>query len=180
MATLHEHRDGRGYYIVNTQFTKGGVKHFTYQVGSKGLRRLDTAGIRNEGDAISNNLFTLLRDVHKEIYTKETLAKFLNAAEAGQTNQVDRLINTKISEVDAKGKDGRTAISLAAERGHKATVDLLLLRGADKKVEDDYGHDAKWWAEFNVQREIVKLLSDKEPYAEEKHNNGGCSAFLKP
>ncbi|OBT54158.1 hypothetical protein VE04_10305 [Pseudogymnoascus sp. 24MN13] len=48
---------------------------------------------------------------------------------------------------DSKNEDGRTPLSKAAGRGHKAIVKLLLERNdVDHNSEDKDGHTPLWWA----------------------------------
>jgi len=129
-----------------------------YQVSDAAEQRLLQAGLLYDGARISPNFFNTLRKVFRLIYTKNELIELMTATKAGNTNKVINLIRTKIADVNIKGEDGRTALSLAAERGHMAIVQFLLLKGANKSVEDAYGHNARWWAEFNCQTAIARLL----------------------
>lgn len=48
-----------------------------------------------------------------------------------------RLLLEKGADFETRGKDGRTPLSYAAEKGHEAVVKLLLEQGADVNAEDD-------------------------------------------
>lgn len=160
MPTVHEKADGSGYYILSVIHTKEAALVITYQVSDAGVKRLQKAGFCYHGAHISKNFLERLRDVFREIYTKKTISELITATKTGNTNKVKLLIETKIADVNVKGEDGRTILSLAAERGHMAILQFLLSRKAKVDVEDDYGHDALWWADFNHQTEIVQLLRD--------------------
>jgi ankyrin repeat protein len=60
--------------------------------------------------------------------------------------------------VNAKNKDGRTALMFASERGHKEVVKLLIEKGAGVNVKDKYGWTALKYASENGHQEIVELL----------------------
>lgn len=60
--------------------------------------------------------------------------------------------------VNAQNQAGRTALMLAARRGHLTTVRLLLKRGALRDVEDFDGQTALDWAEASGRSEITELL----------------------
>lgn len=162
MPTLHKRArpygyDETDYYIINKMHNKTSKQFTTYQVSDAGEQRLRRAGVCYDEADISKTLWQTLRNF-KEVYTKQTATELLTAAKEGNTNKVINLINTKISAVNVKDKDGRTALSWAAERGHIAIVQFLISQGADKKIEDVCGFNARWWADFNCQIAIARLL----------------------
>jgi hypothetical protein len=54
-----------------------------------------------------------------------------------------------------------TPLHLAASRGHKEMVNLLLAAGADTKIRDSlHEGDAAGWAEHFQQPEIVRILNE--------------------
>jgi serine/threonine-protein phosphatase 6 regulatory ankyrin repeat subunit B len=60
--------------------------------------------------------------------------------------------------VNAKRNDGRTALMIASERGHKEVVKLLLEKGADVNAKNKEGMTALKYASENGHKEIVELL----------------------
>ena len=80
--------------------------------------------------------------------------QLINAASLGQA-VVQRLLE-KGANVNAMS-DGRTALVLAAIRGHEAVVQLLLENGADVNA-DEMGRTVLMWAAFGGHEVVVRLL----------------------
>jgi len=68
--------------------------------------------------------------------TKEE--KLRDAASENDMAKAQQLLNNGVN-VDAKDAIGRTALCLAAQKGHDGMVDMLLQAGADLNVADKYG-----------------------------------------
>jgi ankyrin repeat protein len=64
----------------------------------------------------------------------------------------------RIARVNSVDFEGRTPLMLAAEKGHKPVVSLLLKRGADPKLKDKNGKTAADWAAFFNHDDVAKLL----------------------
>ncbi len=67
--------------------------------------------------------------------------ELLAAAKKGQTERLAALL-TESAPVDARDKDGRTALMLAAQHGHADAVKLLLGKGARADARDRQGWTA--------------------------------------
>ncbi|KAI9889110.1 MAG: hypothetical protein M1814_005771 [Vezdaea aestivalis] len=65
------------------------------------------------------------------------------------------------ADIEAKDKEGRTALHWAAENGHEAVIKLLLEKGADIEAKDGYGTTALHWAAGNGHEAVIKLLLEK-------------------
>jgi hypothetical protein len=63
--------------------------------------------------------------------------------------------------LDLKDSYGRTPLSWAAERGHKAVVKLLLENGAKLEAKSKYGRTPLSWAAMRGHEAVVKLLVEK-------------------
>ena len=76
--------------------------------------------------------------------------------------------------IDVNKRDGfgRTALSLAAEKGHEATVRLLLEKGADVNAKDKRGRTALYQAADREHETIVRLLLEKGADANAKDKDG--------
>jgi ankyrin repeat protein len=51
---------------------------------------------------------------------------------------------------------------VAAREGHDQTVDLLIHKGADVNVKDEFGQTALIWAEREEQTEVVDIIRKLE------------------
>jgi uncharacterized protein len=73
---------------------------------------------------------------------------------------------------------GWTALMAAAYRGRRATVALLLDRGADLEVKEMYGRTALMWAAEYGRREVVTMLLDRGAATEAKSVNGHTALII--
>ncbi len=77
-----------------------------------------------------------------------------DAAGKGDAERVTDLLQARPELVNAKTKRGRTPLHFAAERAHKAVVELLLANEADPNVTDEFGatplHDAAFGRRIDV------------------------------
>lgn len=64
------------------------------------------------------------------------------AAELGATECVQALLDDPRTDINARGKDGRTALHAAMEKGHHKASEVLLEAGADPSLRDAYGKTA--------------------------------------
>ena len=80
-----------------------------------------------------------------------------NAAKNGDIEQVKKLI-AQGADVNAKGRHGLMALTIASEKGHVDVVKALLSKGADVNVKDSSGQTALLYAFEDSHREIVQLL----------------------
>ena len=82
------------------------------------------------------------------------------AATQGRILVMEILIASKKIKVDAKDKEGRTALILAAEWGRVGALQLLLLAGSGKSLKDNMERDALGVAEYRRKPvEAIGLLA---------------------
>jgi hypothetical protein len=74
--------------------------------------------------------------------------ELLDAAAKGATAKVEQLL-AKGASLEAKDKNGRTALMLAAQHGHAETVRVLLEKGASADDRDARGYTAYGLAMFS-------------------------------
>jgi len=86
--------------------------------------------------------------------------KMIRAVADGDLQQIQNLLSTG-ANVNAKDKDGETALMLAARDGRLEVVDLLLDKGARVDEKNKFHSTALMQASYNVHTEIVKLLLEK-------------------
>jgi ankyrin repeat protein len=65
------------------------------------------------------------------------------------------------ADVESEYEASRTPLSYAAERGHKAVVELLLEDGADIGSKDDEGQTSLFWSSRYRRDAVVELFLEK-------------------
>ena len=85
----------------------------------------------------------------------------IDAAEKGQTEKVKALLEEG-ADVNAKAKNGITALMWASACGRTVTVHVLLDAGADVTAKDKYGRTALMIAADFGKSEIVVILKNAE------------------
>jgi len=76
------------------------------------------------------------------------------------------------ARVNAKDKEGNTALIYAAENGHVAVAQLLIDKGAKVDAKGKRGETALMWATFSNRLETAKLLIEKGADVNEKDKYG--------
>eukprot|EP00434_Breviolum_minutum_P024365 symbB.v1.2.021516.t1/scaffold1859.1/size98302/2 len=86
-----------------------------------------------------------------------SVERFLSAAAAGDTEELDRLLeqNPDINALDSRGK---TAMMEAADKGHEECLRHLILHGADLNIRDNRGWSASMHAAFRGHVTCLELL----------------------
>jgi ankyrin repeat protein len=74
--------------------------------------------------------------------------------------------------LDWKDSNGRASLLWAAEKGHKAAVQLLLDNGADLESKDNDGRTPLSWTAAKGHEAVVQLLLDKGADPESRDNDG--------
>ena len=91
------------------------------------------------------------------VYSEED---FLHQVKTGNREKAETYIRAGIN-VNAKDRDGSTALMIASERGDAEVVKLLLENGADPNAGDTSGYTALMFASYSGDLEIAKLLVKK-------------------
>ncbi|KAK6213262.1 pfs domain-containing protein [Colletotrichum tabaci] len=87
-------------------------------------------------------------------------AVLLSASEHGQLGAV-RLLLERGADILAVDKNGRSAMSVAMDSGHRDVVTLLVTRGADLNSRTENGGTALFWAASNGFLDTGKLLVER-------------------
>jgi len=103
--------------------------------------------------------------------------ELIEAARDGNNKIVKKLLEQG-APVNAKDKDGKTALNQAAFLGRLETVKLLLDSNAIVDRKDNYGGTPLFWAVCGANFEIVKLLFDHGAKINAKPM-GGQSPFIR-
>jgi len=96
----------------------------------------------------------------------------IEAARAGQVNDVRYLISKGVDVNARRAVDGWTALISAAMQGHSTVVKVLLENGADVHARDIIGRTGLAWAAKMGHIEIVELLLEKGADIEAKDKFG--------
>ncbi|EAX94342.1 ankyrin repeat protein, putative [Trichomonas vaginalis G3] len=89
--------------------------------------------------------------------TNDIAACFINSARFNIPSLCEYFISNGV-HINAKNKDGITALHIAAMSNSKEIVELLVSHGADVNEKDKSGHTALRIATRNNSKEIVELL----------------------
>jgi len=89
--------------------------------------------------------------------SKASDEKLFEAVRAGDAEAIRALVSSG-ADPDARGRDGKTALMIAAEKGRAAALQVLLESGANPDVRTAGGASALGLAAANHQREAVRLL----------------------
>ena len=103
----------------------------------------------------------------------EPAAQLFLAVENGHCDVVTAILSKKGARLNVKETTfGMTALHVAASKGNKEIVELLLTRGADIEAKEDTGRTALHTAAFRGYMEIVKYLLEKGAKINAQTNDG--------
>lgn len=105
----------------------------------------------------------------------ERYTALMNAARNGDTDAVREMLDLDTTQVDEKTSKGKTALMLAAAGGFVDTVKLLLDRGADVTLQDNYGTTALIVAATSGHAEIARILAERGGDPLLKDSSGGSA-----
>jgi ankyrin repeat protein len=92
----------------------------------------------------------------------EVSTQLFTAAESGQCSVLESILAKKGIKVNAKEPTfGMTALHLAASKGHKEAVEVLLENGSDIEAREDTGRTSLHAASFRGQLQVVEFLVAK-------------------
>ncbi len=92
---------------------------------------------------------------------KPTVEEWFDAVKNYRVAEVRRLIAAG-ADTDAKNSVGRTALMIAAIRGHVKMADVLLSGGANPNVMDNDKRTALFFAKLKKHADIIGMLKDKD------------------
>jgi uncharacterized protein len=87
----------------------------------------------------------------------------LHYAATGSEPKVVALLLDRGAPIDAASPNRSTPLMMAAQYGAEASVDLLLARGADKRLRNDLGLDASAFAKLGAREFLMPRLSATPP-----------------
>lgn len=105
----------------------------------------------------ANALRSLVRAGADPNYVRGGWSILMRIGRAGRPDIAELLIESG-AKLDFKGRDGASALTIAAGHGNAGVAQVLLARGADVNIRNDHGNTALMYAAEYDQVEIVHLL----------------------
>jgi ankyrin repeat protein len=96
---------------------------------------------------------------------------FLDNVRTGDRELVEMFLSAGM-DVNAKDKDGCTALMIASEKGDLGTAELLVRKGADVNARDIGGYTVLMYVAYNGNLDIAKLLIENKADVGAKDNDG--------
>ena len=84
------------------------------------------------------------------------------AAEKGNLEVIKKLLVNNISDINLRDNNGKTALSIAAEKGYPDMVKYLIEKGADVSTQNKYGTTPLHYASYYNYIGIVRLLLESD------------------
>ncbi|XP_029915951.1 NAD-capped RNA hydrolase NUDT12 [Myripristis murdjan] len=100
---------------------------------------------------------------------EQLLDRFLDAAAGGELSQLSALLSRSLALLNQAGRNGWTALMLAARNGHFHVAEALLSQGCDKFLVNSSSQTAYDIAKFWGHRHIANLLA---------RTDDGCQRLL--
>ena len=96
----------------------------------------------------------------KSVFREDMERDLWRAVKEDDTCEARKIVSTGMVDVNCEGDWRRTPLCVAAMKGHKEMVQLLLERGAEINVQGDHGLTPLYLASQNNHSDIVKMLLD--------------------
>ena len=100
------------------------------------------------------------------------------AAVVGSLEEVRRFLLSCPQSLDVMSKAGKTALMVAADRGHLEVVTALLRAGAQLELQDESGWTALIWAARHRQGRVLKALIASGARTDVRDNEGQTALTL--
>jgi ankyrin repeat protein len=110
-------------------------------------------------------------------YVRGGWSILMRVARDGRPDIADLLLQLG-AEPNFRGKDGASALTIAAERGNLASAKILLNRGADVNIRNDHGNTPLMYAAEFGHRPMVEILLKAGADVEAKDNDGESALMI--
>ena len=98
----------------------------------------------------------------KSVFCEDIQKELLLAAERGNVDTIIKVCSTFMVDVNFVRERHYSPLIKAAMKGHKDLVQLLLDRGAEPNMSNEYGSAPLHWAAQEGQKDVVQYLLDRE------------------
>ncbi|XP_067660339.1 ankyrin repeat domain-containing protein 50-like [Haliotis asinina] len=85
-----------------------------------------------------------------------------NASKIGDLSRVNAILSQRRANIDCQKWIGRTPVMLAALKGHREVVELLVTKGANVKLIDKFGINILHLACLGGDRDVVKYILSRD------------------
>lgn len=96
---------------------------------------------------------------------------FLDEVRMGNSEIIELFLSAGI-DINARDKDGCTALIISSEKGDLETAELLIREGADVNIRDMGGYTALMYVAYNGNLDLAKLLIRNKADVRTRDNDG--------
>ena len=107
------------------------------------------------------NYFSDKIDIKSVEGYEEIIEAIFKKSVSKRNSNILKNVLKKVNDLESKDKNGRTALTLAAENRYVEILKILIEKGADVNAKNEYGETAMIEAAKNGNLEIVKMLIEK-------------------
>jgi ankyrin repeat protein len=142
-------------------------------------RQAEALALAIDGNCESCALALIAAGADASVIDRDTKQTLLHrAALRSQADTCRALLRTRAVKIDAKNRQGSTALHCAAASGHMETIQVLLAAGASRKTKNEHKHTPLHIAQINNHPEAALLLDRKRDRERIGDNEEGARLMI--